>query len=169
MDERICLSIVETIEQYAGSKRRRHGWIWRRSRALAAGHLRQPSISVPRSLRDSVGAISRAGGVQIRLNPGYIGSVYHKRNPSFAGRQPKPRPDASLCPSDLSNRRKLVESWLQDALASGNVGRLDESGYPRLVWYRKGNTVYEARTGSKGSGEYHGYPLRRDEHVMGLQ
>ena len=99
----------------------------------------------------------------------YIGSVYHKRNPSFAGRQPRPRPDASLCPSELSNSRKLVESWLQYAVASGNVGRFDEFGYPRLVWYRKGNTVYEARTGSKGSGEYHGYPLRRDEHVMGLQ
>ena len=98
----------------------------------------------------------------------YVGSVYRKRNPSFAG-SPKPRPDAGICPSDLRDRRKLVESWLKNAVASGNVGRFDECGYPRIVWYREGNTIFEARTGAKGSGEYHGYPLQRDQVVRGLR
>ena len=105
---------------------------------------------------------------QVASSCRYVGSVYHKRNPSFAG-PPKPRPDASKCPSDLSNRRKLVESWLKIAVVSGNVGGFDEYGYPRYVWYRAGNTIYEARTGSKGSGEYHGYPLGHDQHAGGIR
>lgn len=98
----------------------------------------------------------------------YVGSPHHKRNPSFAG-QPRPRPDASKCPSELSKRHEIVERWLKNAVKSGNVGRFDEFGYPLRVWYREGDTVYEAKLGTRGSGEYHGYPLEHSQVVWGLR
>ena len=76
---------------------------------------------------------------------------------------------AAFCPSDLSNRRKLVGSWPNNAAASGNVGRFGKSGYPWIMWHRKGKTICEARTDSKGSGERHGNPPGRNQVVRGLR
>lgn len=97
----------------------------------------------------------------------YVGSPYHKDALGFAG-MPRRRPNASLCPEDLVNRRELVETWLRDAVRSGNVGGWD-GGFPRYVWHREGKIVFEARQGSPGSGEYHGYPLEPSQHVQGLE
>ena len=105
---------------------------------------------------------------QVAKSCRYVGNPYHKRNPSFAG-QPRRKPDASICPSELSKRHKLVESWLKNAVESGNVGEFDKYGYPLRVWYRMGDTIYEAKPGAKGSGEYHGYPLERNQVVRGLR
>ena len=51
---------------------------------------------------------------------------------------------------------------------SGQVGALWEGGFPRYVWHREDDTVYEARQGAAGSGEYHGYPLKPNQIVRGL-
>lgn len=53
----------------------------------------------------------------------------------------------------------LLEAWLRQAVEAGHAGGWGEK-YPRKVWYRDqdGETIYEAREGSPGSGEYHGYP-----------
>ncbi len=96
----------------------------------------------------------------------YVGSPYHKDRPGFAG-MPRHRPDASLCPGNLANRRRLVEGWLQDAVRAGHTGTWDR-GFPRYVWYRQGGTVFEACPNSPGSGEYHGYPLESCQQVRGL-
>ena len=56
---------------------------------------------------------------------------------------------------------------LRRAVAAGHAGAW-EQGYPRYVWYGDGETVYEARQGSPGSGEYHGYPLEPEQDVRGL-
>lgn len=96
----------------------------------------------------------------------YVGSPYHKDAPGFAG-PPRSRPDANMCPQYLAKRRGLVEGWLREAIRAGHTGTW-ERGYPRCVWYRKGEAVYEARQGSPGSGEYHGYPLDPTEKVQGL-
>ena len=97
----------------------------------------------------------------------YVGSPYHKDVPSFAGVSRARRPDASMCPRHLADEQGLVENWLRDAVKAGHVGAW-EQGYPRYVWYRDGGTVYEARQGSPGSGEYHGYPLELEQAVRGL-
>ena len=96
----------------------------------------------------------------------YVGSPYHKDRPSFAGTSHRRRPDANICPPDLANSRDRVERWLQDAVRAGQVGKW-EHGFPRYVWHREGDTVFEARHGS--SGEYHGYPLAPTQRVRGLQ
>ena len=98
----------------------------------------------------------------------YVGSPYHKDAPGFAGVPRGRRPSASLCPGDLADRRELVEQWLRDAVRSGRVGAWD-GGYPRYVWHREGDIVFEARHGSPGSGDYHGYPLQPSQRVRGLE
>ena len=98
----------------------------------------------------------------------YVGSPYHKDVPGFAGMPRGRRPAASLCPRDLAPQRDLVERWLREAVRSGRVGAWD-GGYPRYVWHREHDVVFEARQGSPGSGEYHGYPLEPMQQVQGLE
>ena len=78
------------------------------------------------------------------------------------------RTSATLCPPELANRRDLVEEWLRDGVRSGRTGAWDV-GYPRRVWHREGDIVFEARQGSPGSGVYHGYPLEPWQQVPGLE
>ena len=98
----------------------------------------------------------------------YVGSPHHKDTVSFAG-QPRPRPDASICPRRLANRRSLVENWLQTAVAKGHVGAW-EGDFPRYAWYRDpgDGAIYEARLTESGSGGYKGYPLTSGQRVRGL-
>lgn len=97
----------------------------------------------------------------------YVGSVYHKDTPSFAG-MPRPRPDATICPRHLANCHTMVERWLRDAIKAGRSGAW-ERGFPRYVWHRVDGVVFEARQGSPGSGTYHGYPLKPEHRVTGLE
>lgn len=97
-----------------------------------------------------------------------VDNPYHKARPGSAGTPPRHRPDASLCPSDLVDCRERIEQWLRDAVRAGRVGAW-EGGFPRYVWHREGGTVFEARQGSPGSGEYHGYPLAPWQRVQGLE
>lgn len=97
----------------------------------------------------------------------FIGSASHKDFPGFAGAPRSKAKDATKCPRELSRCRELAEGWLKDAVRAGHTG-VWERGYPRYVWYRHDETLYEARQGSPGSGEYHGYPLLPSEKVRGL-
>ena len=97
----------------------------------------------------------------------YVGSPYHKNYPSSAG-MPRYRPDTSKCPVELKDQHELIECWLRNALMSGQVSPQWDGEFPRYVWHREDNTIYEARQGSPGSGEYHGYPLEPHQKVKGL-
>ncbi|NLX20350.1 MAG: hypothetical protein GXY55_01600 [Phycisphaerae bacterium] len=97
----------------------------------------------------------------------YGGSPYHKDIPSFAGRPPKPRPGASICPRGLAKQRDRVEKWLREAIEQGHVG-LWQGDFPLRVWHREGSTVFEAVLTRSKVGEYHGYPLEPNEKVEGL-
>ena len=94
----------------------------------------------------------------------YQSSPYHSR----AARIQKNRPDASKCPSEVSNDLARVELWLRQAISAGATGGVWEGGFPRYVWHRVDNVVFEARQGSPGTGVYHGYPLSPQEDVRGL-
>lgn len=104
---------------------------------------------------------------QVAENSQYVGSPYHKDAASFAGPAPNPRPDATLCPAKLLQKKARVTKWLRDAIKNGHSGAY-EKGFPKYVWYRDNGTVYEARQGAPGSGEYHGYPLGPAQGVGGL-
>ena len=64
--------------------------------------------------------------------------------------------------------RFLVECWLREAIRNGQVDAWNR-GFPRYVWFRSGDELYEAREGSPGSGKYHEYPLETWQEVQGLR
>jgi hypothetical protein len=92
----------------------------------------------------------------------YVGSVEHKKSPSFAG-QPRPRADASICPDYLAKKQGKVTGWLKEAIRKGSVSNWWEGNFPRYVWYKSENTVFEARLINKVNGEYKGWPLNHNE------
>ncbi|AFM23638.1 hypothetical protein Desti_0919 [Desulfomonile tiedjei DSM 6799] len=106
-------------------------------------------------------------GAAIAERVSYIGSPEHKDTPSFAG-QPRPRADASLCDRQLSQDHERVTQWLQTAILRGAIGGMYEGDFPRYVWYKDGDVVYEARLVNRESGEYKGYPLNKTEWPEGL-
>ena len=93
----------------------------------------------------------------------YESSPYHT-----AGRQRRPRPDASRCPPELSRQPVMTEGWLRESIEAGRTGTWD-GGFPRYVWCRINGTIFEARQGTTGSGLYHGYPLQPEQRVRGLR
>lgn len=98
----------------------------------------------------------------------YVGAVYHKDMPSFAGTVPPRRPHASICPRELAGQQRQIQTWLQGAIRRGQFGAQWEGGFPRYVWHREGNVTYEARLVNRQTGEYKGFPLEPDEEVQGL-
>lgn len=96
----------------------------------------------------------------------YVGSTDHKDYPSFAGPL-RPRRDASLCPREIKDQ-DMVTGWLRDALRRGHVGSPWKGEFPRYVWHREGDTVFEAMLVNQGNGTYKGYPLSRSEWPRGM-
>lgn len=92
----------------------------------------------------------------------YVGSPEHKDTPSFAG-NPRPRADASICDRSLARKQTQITRWLRGAIRTGNVSAHWEGDFPRYVWYRENESVYEARLVNQGNGQYKGYPLNREE------
>ncbi|MEA2462456.1 MAG: hypothetical protein QOJ98_203 [Acidobacteriota bacterium] len=91
----------------------------------------------------------------------YVGSPEHKDAPSFAG-QPRPRADASICDQRLNNAAD-VTLWLKEAIQKRAFGSYWEGLFPRYVWYKDGETMYEGRLINRELGQYKGYPLERNE------
>lgn len=48
---------------------------------------------------------------------------------------------------------------LKAAIRERYVSLQKDQGFPRLVWYRDGDVLYEARLSNAGQGDYHAYPL----------
>lgn len=97
----------------------------------------------------------------------YVGSPEHKDTPSFAG-HPRPRADASICPSALRKEQSRVTTWLKDAIREGRVGGPLDGQFPRYVWHREQDTVYEGRVVNSELGQYKGYPLNPEEWPRGI-
>lgn len=95
----------------------------------------------------------------------YVGSSEHKNAPSSAG-PPKLRLDASPCPPEIVKQQEKITGWLRAAIRHGSTGKFWEGHsprFPRYVWYRHGNTVFEGRLTNQVLGEYKGHPLKRSE------
>lgn len=78
------------------------------------------------------------------------------------------RADASLCPREIRDAAVVTE-WLRSAIRRGAFGAYLECGFPRYVWHKEGDTVYEARLVNKGQGTYKGYPLGVEEWPPGIE
>ncbi|MDE0161214.1 MAG: hypothetical protein OXL98_05695 [Acidimicrobiaceae bacterium] len=58
---------------------------------------------------------------------------------------------------------ELATGWLRSAIRAGSTGEPWEGGFPRYVWHREWDTVFEARLVNRGNGSYKGYPLKDRE------
>jgi len=43
-----------------------------------------------------------------------------------------------------------------------------ENGFPRYVWYKAGDTVFQGRLVNRVSGQYKGWQLAREEWPIGI-
>lgn len=123
--------------------------------------MRAPRRKRPRRRKMSEN-ISRGELERIAKQVTYTGSPEHKDTYSFVG-LPHPRADASLCDKSLAREREKVQEWLRYAVLRGWIGEPWEGGFPRYVWYRGEDTVYEGRLINRDQGEYKGYPLSPEE------
>lgn len=98
----------------------------------------------------------------------YIGSPEHKNTGSFAG-QRHPRRDASLCDIRFSTQQAMLTAWLIAGIRKGCCSTFGDGEFPKYVWYKDVETVYEARLVNKSTGEYKGYPLSREEWPNGVE
>lgn len=91
----------------------------------------------------------------------YEGSPEHKVAYSWLGPR-KLRSDATPCPPTLKDPGVLTE-WLREAVRDGQVSEHWEGEFPRYVWARREEAVFEARLINQGAGNYKGYPLASHE------
>ena len=98
----------------------------------------------------------------------YIGSPEHKDTASFVG-QPRLRADASCCPRELAENPRAINEWLRSAIRRGATGTPWEGAFPRYVWYKHEETVFEGRLVNRETEEYKGYPLDRNEWPAGIE
>lgn len=128
--------------------------------------MRSPRRRRPR--RRSVAAPVPVDLASLAARATYVGSPEHKDLPSFAG-PPRLRRDASCCPRDLVADGERLGEWLRTAIRLGAVGEPWEGEFPRYVWYKHGQVVFEGRLVNRAQGAYKGYPLAEDEWPEGLE
>lgn len=97
----------------------------------------------------------------------YVGSAEHKAVHTWLGPR-KLRSDATPCPADIKSA-EAVTPWLKEAISRGNVSEYWEADFPRYVWMRDGDFLYEGRLMNQVNGEYKGYPIEPDQAPRGLQ
>lgn len=90
----------------------------------------------------------------------YVISPEHKDYLTSAG-PGKLRSDTSACPRGLDF--DVVLEWLKEAVRRGNVSASFDLDFPRYVWARAEDRVYEARLSNPGLGSYKGYPIHDHE------
>lgn len=88
----------------------------------------------------------------------YTGSPEHKHAVTFAG-NPRPRADATICDSSFAKRLAEIQLWLRAAIRMQCCGGPWENGFPRCVWYKAGDTVFQGRLVNRVSGQYKGWQL----------
>ncbi|MFN0079942.1 MAG: hypothetical protein ACKVY0_26045 [Prosthecobacter sp.] len=94
----------------------------------------------------------------------YIGSQEHKSTPMpgqiFVG----PRPNASLCDPAFSPTKPswaTLRLWLETGIMNGQFQATWDRGFPKYVWHKQGDQAFLAI--HSGNGEYHGFPITKDE------
>jgi hypothetical protein len=88
---------------------------------------------------------------KIATEVSYIISTEHKDYLTSAG-PGNLRSDATACPRGLDFTQ--VEDWLKQAVGAGNVSAVLDGDFPRYVWKKVGDQIYEARLSNAGLGQY---------------
>jgi hypothetical protein len=95
----------------------------------------------------------------------YAASEYHCHGSK--GEAPKKRAEyASICPKRWSS--EAATQALRRALTNGQVSEAWEDGFPRYVWHKDGEVIYEARHTRGPHGTFHAYPIEKYQIPDGL-
>lgn len=70
------------------------------------------------------------------------------------------------CPRQWSDQD--ATQALRDSIRNGNVCEIWEDGFPRHVWHRDGDVLYEARHTRGPTGLFHAYPIESLQAPIGL-
>lgn len=97
----------------------------------------------------------------------YVGSPEHKDSKSFAG-PPHPRRDAAICDRSLSDSSHQITEWVRAAIRGRMFSGDWQGRFPKYIWHRVGDIVYEGRQVTPGRGDYKGYPLFPDQIPDGV-
>ena len=110
----------------------------------------------------------------------YVSSPYHRAKGSRFGQAGDRRwPHASKCPpkwnqfdADRALKNAVLEGnvseeWKpfdadrdrKNTVLEGNVSEEWKQRFPRFIWYKDDEVLYEARLSNEQAGQYHGYPL----------
>jgi hypothetical protein len=92
----------------------------------------------------------------------YVGSAEHKSYPSPVG-DPHLRSDATRCDPELGYDVALFTEVLREAVRRRCVSPAFNGRFPRYVWGRLGNRLFEARLINRGLGTYKAYELESIE------
>ena len=95
---------------------------------------------------------------------GYSPSPYHKARPSRTVGA-APRPDKTVCGSLALPDCQDAADLLKAGILRGMISTQLRHGWPQNVWaVDDEGIVYEAQLGNSELGEYHGYPMKADDH-----
>lgn len=96
----------------------------------------------------------------------YVRSDYHCKGDKGerAVRRAKP---ASICPRTWS--QAAATKAIREAIKSGCVSEAWEDGFPRYVWHREEDVLYEARHSRGPFGSFHAYPIEGRQAPKGLE
>ncbi len=100
----------------------------------------------------------------------YTGSPFHKRNPGdFALTPPAaPRNDRTLCDEAGITSKITAVRLLRLGIKLGLVSEQNRNGFPKYIWsVENGESpiVFEAILENEGTGQYHGYPLKKNDPI----
>ena len=95
----------------------------------------------------------------------YEGASYHKKNPGDFKLNPPsgPRPNKTLCDEAGISRKAQAQALLLQAIDGGLVSEKTEFDFPKHLWVKNGDHVFEAIYGGSKQGYYHGRPVRRSD------
>ena len=105
----------------------------------------------------------------------YTGNAEHKVRPGDYGLTPpcNPRPGKTLCDADQSFTQNEAQALLRQGLKRGMISVQMRNGWPQNVWAVSATTtpsgppetvqVFEAQLSNRVTGEYHGYPMPRND------
>lgn len=112
------------------------------------------------TLSDSSNSIPMASSdvADVAARVSYTGSPEHKHAVTSAG-NPRPRADATICDSSFAKRLAEIQLWLRAAIRMQCCRGPWENGFPRCVWYKAGDTVFQGRLVNRVSGQYKGWQL----------
>lgn len=88
----------------------------------------------------------------------YVGSPYHRqRGAPMGGSVERAWPAANKCP--LKWTFEAANRALKEGVRMGYISMETSNGFPRRIWYKDGDVLYEARLSNAANGEYHAYPF----------